>query len=58
MDFGLSNCYTKHNSGQNGGTLVYKAPEVLQERNHTYSVDDYAVGIIAYELFFKRRPRH
>jgi len=35
MDFGLSNCYSKNNVYQTGGTLAYKTPEVILERNHT-----------------------
>jgi len=35
MDFGLSNCYSKNNFYQTGGTLAYKTPEVILERNHT-----------------------
>ena len=56
MDFGLSNCYSKNNFYQTGGTLAYKTPEVILERNHTQSIDYYAVGIITFELFFQKRP--
>ena len=32
------------------------APEVLSNLNHSFCVDYYALGIIAYELMFKKRP--
>lgn len=32
------------------------APEVLMRQNHSFCVDFYAVGIIAYELLVKNRP--
>ena len=32
------------------------APEVLFAKNHGYSVDFYALGIISYELIFGKRP--
>ena len=38
------------------GTLSYMAPEVLLRKNHNFSVDFYALGIIIYELIFGKRP--
>lgn len=32
------------------------APEVMTRQNHTCSVDYFAVGVIAYECMFGRRP--
>jgi serine/threonine protein kinase len=32
------------------------APEVLCRQNHSYSVDYFALGIIAYEMMLKKRP--
>lgn len=32
------------------------APEILARRNHSYSVDYYALGIIVYECIMGRRP--
>jgi serine/threonine protein kinase len=55
-DFGIASYYAKRNSHQNGGTLSYKAPEVILGLSHNYSVDYYAVAIVVYELFFKKRP--
>ena len=32
------------------------APEVLSRQNHSYPVDYFAVGVIAYELIVGKRP--
>ena len=32
------------------------APEVICGQDHTYSVDHFAIGVIAYEMMLKRRP--
>jgi serine/threonine protein kinase len=32
------------------------APEVLNRQNHSFEVDYFAVGVIAYECCFGRRP--
>ena len=32
------------------------APEVMCRQNHTYTVDFFAVGVMAYECMFGRRP--
>lgn len=38
------------------GTPGYMAPEVLCKQIHSFSVDFYAIGIIAYELMIGKRP--
>jgi len=38
------------------GTLAYMAPEILDGREPNPASDVYAVGIIAFELLFGRRP--
>lgn len=38
------------------GTPSYMAPEVLGAQNHSYEVDYYALGVVAYELIMGRRP--
>jgi len=48
VDFGTAAFYETNNSYQNGGTLPYMAPEVLMGLNHSYSVDYYAVGVLAF----------
>ena len=57
-DFGIAKKYKKNidNSTENSGTPGYMAPEVLSNLNHNFCVDYYALGIIAYELMFKKRP--
>ena len=57
-DFGIAKIYKKNidNSNENSGTPGYMAPEVLSNLNHSFCVDYYALGIIAYELMFKKRP--
>lgn len=55
-DFGIASFFKRNNAQDNGGTLPYMAPEVIQGLNHTFSVDYYAIGIITYELFFHERP--
>lgn len=32
------------------------APEVLCKQNHTFAVDYYALGVIAYECMMGKRP--
>jgi serine/threonine protein kinase len=32
------------------------APEVMIKQNHTFTVDYYAIGIIAHEFMLGRRP--
>ena len=57
-DFGIAKIYNKNidNSTDNSGTPGYMAPEVLSNLTHNFSVDYYALGIIAYELMFNKRP--
>ncbi|CAD8095845.1 unnamed protein product [Paramecium sonneborni] len=44
------------NSSDTSGTPGYMAPEVMYRQNHTYAVDYYALGVIAYEFMLGRRP--
>ena len=39
-----------------GTTAGYMAPEVMCRQNHGFGVDNYAVGVIAYECMMGRRP--
>ena len=55
-DFGISKFYKEENSSDTSGTPGYIAPEVLCRQNHTTSVDYFAVGVIAYECIFGKRP--
>ncbi len=47
-DFGLASFYTQENANENGGTLPYMAPEVVMGLNHNFTIDYYAIGIIAF----------
>ena len=55
-DFGIAKKYIVNNKKDTSGTVGYLAPEVLCNENHNYSIDYYAVGIIAFELAFGHRP--
>ena len=55
-DFGIASKYVLNNKNNTSGTLGYIAPEVLNQRNHTYSIDYYAIGIITYEMTYGHRP--
>ena len=55
-DFGIAKHYVINNKKDTSGTVGYLAPEVLCNVNHNFSIDYYALGIIAYELMFGHRP--
>ena len=38
------------------GTAPYMAPEIIAEKNYDQKVDIWAIGVIAYEILFDRRP--
>lgn len=55
LDFGLA----AHDTGQHegmAGTLLYMAPELLENQTPSAASDLYAVGIIAYELITGQMP--
>ena len=55
-DLGISKIYHEENKEENSGTLGYMAPEVLFNKNHDYSVDFFALGVIGYEIIKGERP--
>ncbi|CAD8164479.1 unnamed protein product [Paramecium pentaurelia] len=55
-DFGIARIMKVENSCDTSGTPGYMAPEVMCKQNHTYAVDYFAVGVIAYEFMIGRRP--
>ena len=57
-DFGIAKVYHKgiDNSQDTSGTPGYMSPEVLCCSSHTFSVDYYALGIIAFEIMLRTRP--
>ena len=55
-DLGISKIFHEENNEENSGTPGYMAPEVLFNKNHDYSVDFFALGVIGYEIIMKQRP--
>ena len=55
-DLGISKIYHEDNAKENSGTPGYMAPEVLFNKNHGFSVDFFALGVIGYELIMGLRP--
>ena len=55
-DLGISKVYHEENNKENSGTPGYMAPEVLFNKNHDYSVDFFALGVIGYEIIMRKRP--
>lgn len=55
-DFGVAKYWRSHNSENTSGTPGYMAPEVMAHKDHTYSVDFYALGVIMCEFITGRRP--
>jgi serine/threonine protein kinase len=55
-DFGVAKVFQKENSSETSGTPGYMAPEVMCAQNHSYPVDYFAVGVIAFEFMYGVRP--
>lgn len=55
-DFGVAKKNMKDNSSETSGTPGYMAPEVLFAKNHTFSVDFFALGVICFEFMNGFRP--
>ena len=55
-DFGIAKKIEKSSLPDASGTPGYMAPEVLFSQIHSYSVDYYAVGVIAFEFMKGFRP--
>ncbi|CAD8133768.1 unnamed protein product [Paramecium octaurelia] len=55
-DFGIARTAKTENNSDTSGTPGYMAPEVMCRQNHTYAVDYFALGVIAYEFMLGRRP--
>ena len=55
-DFGVARYWRSENSENTSGTPGYMAPEVLCHRNHSFSADFYALGVMVYECIAGRRP--
>ena len=57
-DFGIAREWVPDvdNSNETSGTPGYMAPEVMCKNNHGIAADYFAVGVIAWECMFGRRP--
>ena len=55
-DFGVAKKNARDNSSETSGTPGYMAPEVLCAQNHSFPVDFFAVGVIAFEFLHGFRP--
>ena len=55
-DFGVATKNYKNNSSETSGTPGYMAPEVLCSLNHSFFVDFYAIGVMAFEFMNGHRP--
>jgi serum/glucocorticoid-regulated kinase 2 len=55
-DFGIARVFRTNNSQDTSGTPGYMAPEVLNHENHSFHADFFAVGVIAFECMYGRRP--
>ena len=55
-DFGIAKENEKDNSKETSGTPGYMSPEVILRKNHSFSADFFAIGVIAFEFMKGRRP--
>ena len=57
-DFGIAREWqpNSENSNETSGTPGYMAPEVMCKNNHGIAAEYFAVGVIAWECMFGRRP--
>ena len=57
-DFGIAREWIQDvdNSNETSGTPGYMAPEVMCKNNHGIAADYFAIGAIAWECMFGRRP--
>ena len=55
-DFGIARVWRPENAHDTSGTPGYMAPEVLCRKNHSIAVDYFALGVMAYEFMYGRRP--
>lgn len=55
-DLGVARLNKDSVANDTSGTPGYMAPEVMCRMEHSFPVDFYAVGVIAYELLIGKRP--
>ena len=55
-DFGVAKINKEDNSSETSGTPGYMAPEVLMGKNHSFTADFFAIGVMGYEFLTGTRP--
>lgn len=55
-DLGIARKFRLDNSCDTSGTPGYMAPEVMCRLSHSYAVDYFALGVLAYEFMLGKRP--
>lgn len=55
-DLGISREIREDNHQDTSGTPGYMSPEVICRKNHSYTADYFAVGVMGYEFMLGRRP--
>ena len=55
-DFGIASIDKEEGISEGSGTPGYMAPEVMCRLKHGKTVDYYAIGVMVYEMMFRRRP--
>jgi len=55
-DLGIARKWRADNQNDTSGTPGYMAPEVMCRLAHTYAVDYFALGVLAFEFMLGRRP--
>ena len=55
-DLGIARILNPENAKDTSGTPGYMAPEVMCRQNHGVAVDYFAMGVIAYECMYGKRP--
>ena len=55
-DFGIAKENLPDNSSETSGTPGYMSPEVMCAKNHTFTVDFFAIGVIGFEFMLGKRP--
>lgn len=59
-DFGIARKIPEHSEEkcvvETSGTPGYMAPEAMCRLPHSYVADFFAIGVIVYEMMYRRRP--
>ena len=55
-DFGIAKENLTDNSSETSGTPGYMSPEVMCAKNHSFTADFFAIGVIGFEFMLGKRP--